>query len=423
MLSNHKKHNIYSIVFDKSVDDGSAYLVEEVRTGKKHLALTTMYKRKRTSTATKTKSYSLDSYVLNDTLSNQSVIDNPKPRNSLYTVEAVDTNEKSSAVSWVTTEIEKEFQGLERPPHTEDVNILAKIVDDFNSDKEKYNTQYKLIRDAVDRATGKHKDKVNLISRADFARVLANRGKSADYIETNYDTVNAYFDTASKEINVVYNKSNMTPELAAFAAWHELGHYGFRLPRSQEYKVVLDTASKHPLIKELSKKMRDNYAIDNVILSDEKAIEEAIVEIFAASQTGDFDHLANQWNLNISPELRGNKDTTFNRIINKIKEILNAVLGTKLTDKGLLEILSSLRQDLDSIDVNNSDSADEINNEDIGYSLDSGKISIREIEEKSNSKGKATKAQIRERFEKFADAKPLRLTGNEIPYHGNKEKF
>ncbi|AEP36237.1 LPD38 domain-containing protein [Taylorella asinigenitalis] len=274
---------------------------------------------------------------------------------SLYTVEAVDTNEKSSAVSWVTTEIEKEFQGLERPPHTEDVNILAKIVDDFNSDKEKYNTQYKLIRDAVDRATGKHKDKVNLISRADFARVLANRGKSADYIETNYDTVNAYFDTASKEINVVYNKSNMTPELAAFAAWHELGHYGFRLPRSQEYKVVLDTASKHPLIKELSKKMRDNYANDNVILSDEKAIEEAIVEIFAASQTGDFDHLANQWNLNISPELRGNKDTVFNRIINKIKEILNAVLGTKLTDKGLLEILSSLRQDLDSIDVNDSD--------------------------------------------------------------------
>ncbi|CCG19305.1 hypothetical protein KUM_0508 [Taylorella asinigenitalis 14/45] len=50
---------------------------------------------------------------------------------------------------------------------------------------------------------GKHKDKVNLIRRADFARVLANRGKSADYIKTNNDTVNAYFDTASK------NKSSL----------------------------------------------------------------------------------------------------------------------------------------------------------------------------------------------------------------------
>ncbi|KOS58494.1 hypothetical protein [Taylorella equigenitalis] len=54
---------------------------------------------------------------------------------SLYTVEAVDTNEKSSAVTWAATEIEKEFQGLERLPSTEDVNILAKIVDDFYSNK------------------------------------------------------------------------------------------------------------------------------------------------------------------------------------------------------------------------------------------------------------------------------------------------
>ncbi|ASY30178.1 LPD38 domain-containing protein [Taylorella equigenitalis] len=368
------KRNMDAIVYAKAIDDDTVLVVEEVRTGKKHLALTTMYKRKRTSTATKTKSNSLDSYVLNDTLSNQRVIENPKPRNILE-------------------------------------------ADKPQSD----NPQYKLIRDAVDRATGKHKDKVNLISRADFARVLANRGKSADYIKTNNDTVNAYFDTASKEINVVYNKSNMTPELAAFAAWHELGHYGFRLPRSQEYKVVIDSASKHPLIKELSKKMRDNYANDNVILSDEKAIEEAIVEIFAASQTGDFDHLANQWNLNISPELRGNKDTVFNRIINKIKEIISTVLGRKLSDKELLNILSSLRHDLDTVEV--TDSADEVTNEDIRYSLDSGKISIREIEEKSNSKGKATKAQIRERLEKFADSKPIRLTGNEIPYDGNKEKF
>ncbi|WP_028884158.1 hypothetical protein [Taylorella asinigenitalis] len=90
---------------------------------------------------------------------------------------------------------------------------------------------------------------------------MANRGKSADYIKTNNDTVNAYFDTASKEINVVYNKSNMTPDLTAFAAWHELGRYGFRLPRSQEYKVVLYTASKHPLIKDLFNKHWEKYEI------------------------------------------------------------------------------------------------------------------------------------------------------------------
>ncbi|WP_208715169.1 hypothetical protein [Taylorella asinigenitalis] len=50
----------------------------------------------------------------------------------------------------------------------------------------------------------------------------------------------------------------MTPELAVFALCHELGHYGFRLSRSQEYKVILDTACKHPLIKELFNKHWEN---------------------------------------------------------------------------------------------------------------------------------------------------------------------
>ncbi|AEP36250.1 hypothetical protein [Taylorella asinigenitalis] len=118
------------------MDDGSAYVVEEVRTGKKDLTFNTMWKYPRGLPATQAIQLAMRANVRNDTRDiDVSIVENPKPRNSLYTVEAVDTNEKSSAVSWVTTEIEKEFQGLERPPHTEDGNILAKIVDDFNSNK------------------------------------------------------------------------------------------------------------------------------------------------------------------------------------------------------------------------------------------------------------------------------------------------
>ncbi|POY42905.1 phage tail tape measure protein [Avibacterium endocarditidis] len=136
-------------------------------------------------------------------------------------------------------------------------------------------------------------------------------------------------------------------ERLAWVAWHELGHNGVNVRFSANHKNLMEFARTNPVVGTLRRKIQQRYADMNIHINDDVATEEAIVELYAASQTNDWAKLEKDYNLRIHHSWKTGENsvrTFIENVANKLRKIVGAVLKKDLSKATTADILSLLKQ-------------------------------------------------------------------------------
>ncbi|MFZ7217710.1 hypothetical protein [Avibacterium avium] len=179
-------------------------------------------------------------------------------------------------------------------------------------------------------------NQIELVSRAD----LQGHKQSA---EGFFENGKAHLVTDNIKGDDVFSRE----ERLAWVAWHELGHNGVNVRFSANHKNLMEFARTNPVVNTLRRKIQQRYADMNIHINDDVATEEAIVELYAASQTNDWAKLEQDYNLRIhhSWKTGGNSVRTFiENVANKLRKIVGAVLKKDLSKATTADILSLLKQ-------------------------------------------------------------------------------
>ncbi|MBP5790228.1 MAG: hypothetical protein J6W29_08360, partial [Neisseriaceae bacterium] len=138
------------------------------------------------------------------------------------------------------------------------------------------------------------------------------------------------------------------PELAVFTAYHELGHRGIELQGRELWNEWLEKAHQNPTVRAIADHAQVHYAAKGNILSDIAATEEALVEVFAAYKTQNWDYLAQRHKVEIPQEFRqpqGTAEKLWQSAKNKIGQIFGRQSET-VSDAAVFAMLGKLEQSL-----------------------------------------------------------------------------
>lgn len=136
-------------------------------------------------------------------------------------------------------------------------------------------------------------------------------------------------------------------ERLAWVAWHELGHNGVNVRLSGVYKNLMKHARTNSAVSVIGRKIQQRYKSDGVTLSQDVATEEAIVELFAAAKTGNWDKLEQDYGVKIHHSWKtGNKTigSFLEKMIERLRRLIGAVIGRELSKATSEDILSILKQ-------------------------------------------------------------------------------
>lgn len=202
---------------------------------------------------------------------------------------------------------------------------------------------------------------------------------------------------------------NLTPERAVWVAWHELGHRGFARASWSKYSDTLKSLDKNLIVR----KIADAIQKDRAGLNDKAAsvrtvaVEEALVELYAAERTGNWAELAERYN--VAGLSRVNGVAEDNPVIKSVKAVIKRFADAvrrslarllrkeysanvaAMSDKEVLNLLS----DLHELNMND-DSAKQTNNDgkkfsfagQKAYTADVGKFAVAEKLEKEGKSDK-----------------------------------
>ncbi len=158
------------------------------------------------------------------------------------------------------------------------------------------------------------------------------------YIDGNAE--GAYFP---KDRKIYILAESVTPERARWVAWHELGHRGFDTPQFKNYQALVTQARNNPIVEAVAKaimKDRRQYADDRAGTDINVATEEAIVELLAASKTGNYAEIEKRYGVKaIQPEFK----TTLQRLLDKFKTLMAKVTGRNVTEFSNEDVLDLLK--------------------------------------------------------------------------------
>ena len=138
------------------------------------------------------------------------------------------------------------------------------------------------------------------------------------------------------------------PELAVFTAYHELGHRGIELQGRELWNDWLQQARQNPTVRAIADHAQVHYASKGNILSDIAATEEALVEVFAAYKTQNWNYLEQRHNVAISQEFRqpqGTAEKLWHAAKNRIGQIFGRQSET-VSDAAVFAMLGKLEQSL-----------------------------------------------------------------------------
>ena len=167
-----------------------------------------------------------------------------------------------------------------------------------------------------------------------------------------YDTLSnntsGFFTPKNGKTVIVADAFIKRPELAVFTAYHELGHRGIELQGRELWNEWLEQARQNPTVRAIADHTQTLYASKGNILSDITATEEALVEVFAAYKTQNWDYLAQRHNVEIPQEFRkpqGTAEKLWHAAKNKIGQIFGRQPET-LPDSAVFAMLGKLEQSL-----------------------------------------------------------------------------
>ncbi|MBQ9724151.1 MAG: hypothetical protein IJV56_02240, partial [Neisseriaceae bacterium] len=167
-----------------------------------------------------------------------------------------------------------------------------------------------------------------------------------------YDTLSnntsGFFTPKNGKTVIVADAFIKRPELAVFTAYHELGHRGIELQGRELWNEWLEKARQNPTVRAIADHAQVHYASKGNILSDIAATEEALVEVFAAYKTQNWDYLAQRHNVAISQEFRqpqGTAEKLWHAAKNRIGQIFGRQPET-VSDAAVFAMLGKLEQSL-----------------------------------------------------------------------------
>ncbi len=141
-------------------------------------------------------------------------------------------------------------------------------------------------------------------------------------------SVEGWFDGRSGQISLV--AATVTPERAAWVAWHELGHRGVALAHFDDYRAVMQDADQNSTVRVLAdavQQERRQYRFDPAADTREVAVEEALVELYAAQKTGNYTALETRYGIKVPAAVKPGIAGTLQRVAEKLGTVLNKVFG------------------------------------------------------------------------------------------------
>ena len=161
-------------------------------------------------------------------------------------------------------------------------------------------------------------------------------------------TTNGFFMPKADRAVLVADSFIKNPEYAVWTAYHELGHRGIHLQGRELWDEWLQEAQKNPTVKAIADSTQRIYANKGHSLNDIQATEEAMVEIFAAYKTGQWEFLSERHQVEISNEFKKPQGTVA-RLWNSAKEKIGKIFNRQpesLPDSAVFAMLGKLEQSL-----------------------------------------------------------------------------
>ena len=175
--------------------------------------------------------------------------------------------------------------------------------------------------------------------RVQLAQVLGDKATLVQVVDTappphqamnliSGNTVEGWFDGGNGQITLV--AATTTPERAAWVAWHELGHRGVALAHFDDYLAVMKEADQHHTVHTLAdviERERQQYRFDPAAGNRAVAVEEALVELYAAQKTGDYAALQTRYGVTVPEAVKPSLAGHLQRVAQKLGTVLNKVFG------------------------------------------------------------------------------------------------
>lgn len=159
------------------------------------------------------------------------------------------------------------------------------------------------------------------------------------------ERVEGWFDGRTGKITLV--AENLTPERAVWAAWHELGHRGFAAEGFAKYREELERADGNSLIRRIADAVQEERegTGDAAASVRSAAVEEAVVELYAAQRTGDWSGIENRYGVKVGNGLKRGIAGVLARIGAVLRRVLQRLTGKAdgaMSDADVFAMLADL---------------------------------------------------------------------------------
>lgn len=159
------------------------------------------------------------------------------------------------------------------------------------------------------------------------------------------ERVEGWFDGRTGKITLV--AENLTPERAVWVAWHELGHRGFAADGFAKYRAELERADGNSLIRRIADAVQEERegTGDAAASVRSVAVEEAVVELYAAQRTGDWSGIENRYGVKAGNGLKRGIAGVLARIGAVLRRVLQRLTGKAdgaMSDADVFAMLADL---------------------------------------------------------------------------------
>lgn len=159
------------------------------------------------------------------------------------------------------------------------------------------------------------------------------------------ERVEGWFDGRTGKITLV--AENLTPERAVWVAWHELGHRGFAADGFAKYRAELERADGNSLIRRIADAVQEERegTGDAAASVRSAAVEEAVVELYAAQRTGDWSGIENRYGVKVGNGLKRGVAGVLARIGAVLRRVLQRLAGKAdgaMSDADVFAMLADL---------------------------------------------------------------------------------
>ncbi|PJG83755.1 LPD38 domain-containing protein [Caviibacterium pharyngocola] len=217
-------------------------------------------------------------------------------------------------------------------------------INNVNPTAQNVNDDITQIRALLEQHLGKEfADKIEISQTQGFpenAEKLRSSGAEGFYLNGK---IHLFADNLTETRNLSRN------ERIVWVAWHELAHRGFDVKDKETFYNILRLAATNNFVRGIANRIVREYRSSGDTITAKVAMEEALVELYAALETGNLQEIADRYGIELTGEMQRAFNGTPNlldRIMRALRAMFSRVLKKRLTNSEAGELLRSLKSDM-----------------------------------------------------------------------------